>query len=52
MSGIYKTHGQKVLEKEGALGEVWISGEDFASDFKELKKNNITAICTVGDSEI
>jgi hypothetical protein len=28
--GPYYSKGQKVLDREGELGEVWISGYDFA----------------------
>lgn len=49
MSGIYKDYGQKVIDKEGDLGEVWISGKQFAHNFKELEKNKITSICTAAD---
>ena len=49
MSGIYKEHGQKVIDAEGGLGEVWISGSHFAKDLKELEKNKINAICTAAE---
>ena len=49
MSGIYKEHGQKVIEAEGHLGQVWISGSHFAKDLKELEKNKINAICTAAE---
>lgn len=32
--GGYYNQGQKVLEKEDGLGEVWISGYNFAHDTK------------------
>jgi hypothetical protein len=32
MSANFKDYGQKVLEREGDLGEVWISGLAFAQD--------------------
>lgn len=44
--GTYYNSGQKVLEKEGDLGEVWISGYEFAHNISELQKNNISAVCS------
>jgi protein-tyrosine phosphatase len=44
--GAYYGKGQKVLDREGDLGEIWISGYDFAHNLAELKKNNITAVCS------
>ena len=43
--GTYYNQGQKVLEADEELGEVWISGYNFAHDLKALEKNNIKAIC-------
>ena len=34
----FKKKGQKVLEREGDLGEVWISGYHFAQKIDELDK--------------
>lgn len=44
--GSFYNKGQKVLPAEGGLGEVWISGYDFAHNIKELEKNNILAVCS------
>lgn len=44
--GTYYNSGQKVLEKEGDLGEIWISGYEFAHNISELQKNNISAVCS------
>lgn len=44
--GSFYSTGQKVLDKEGELGEVWISGYDFAHNLKELEKNKISAVCS------
>ena len=44
--GGYYNQGQRVLEKEGDLNEVWISGYNFAHDVKELQKNKINAVCS------
>ena len=44
--GGYYNLGQKVLDRDGELGEVWISGYTFAHDVKELDKNNIGAVCS------
>lgn len=44
--GSYYNSGQKVLESDGQLGEVWISGYNFAHDLKELEKNKINAVCS------
>ena len=51
MSGIYKEHGQKVIDAEGPLGQVWISGKHFAKDIKELQKNKINAVITAAQIE-
>ena len=51
MSGIYKEHGQKVIDAEGNLGSVWISGRHFAKDIKELDKNKINAVLTAAEIE-
>ena len=45
----YKKQGQKVIEAEGNLGEVWISGSHFARDIKGLEDNKINAVCTVAE---
>ena len=45
-SGGYYNSGQRVLEKDGDLNEVWISGYNFAHDLKELEKNKIGAVCS------
>lgn len=34
MFGEFYSSGQKVLDKEGELGEVWISGYEFAHNLK------------------
>lgn len=44
--GTFYNQGQKVLDAEGGLGEVWISGYTFAHDLKELEKNKIKAVCS------
>jgi protein-tyrosine phosphatase len=44
--GSYYNHGQKVLESDGELGEVWISGYNFAHNLQELEKNKIHAVCS------
>lgn len=44
--GTYYNQGQKVLEADGELGEVWISGYNFAHDLKALEKNDIKAVCS------
>ena len=44
--GKYYDSGQRVLEREGELGEVWISGYSFAHNLDELKKNGIDAVCS------
>lgn len=44
--GTFYNKGQKVLEAQDGLGEVWISGYDFAHNLEELKKNNIGAVCS------
>jgi len=49
MVGNYKKYGQKVIEAEEGLGEVWISGSHFARDIKELEKHKINAVCTVAE---
>ena len=36
MFGAYYNKGQKVLPAEDGLGEVWISGYDFAHSIQEL----------------
>lgn len=36
MFGAFYNKGQKVLEAEDGLGEVWISGYDFAHNISEL----------------
>lgn len=46
MFGPFYNKGQKVLEAEGGLGEVWISGFDFAHNLQELEKNKIGAVCS------
>lgn len=46
MFGAFYSKGQKVLEAEDGLGEVWISGYDFAHNIEELKKNKIFAVCS------
>jgi hypothetical protein len=37
--GSFYNTGQKVLDRDNNLGEVWISGYDFAHNLKELEKN-------------
>ena len=44
--GEFYNKGQKVLEAENGLGEVWISGYDFAHNIEELNKNGIHAVCS------
>jgi hypothetical protein len=34
--GPFYSSGQRVLPREGELGEVWISGYEFAHNTKEL----------------
>ena len=46
MFGPYYNKGQKVLEAENGMGEVWISGYDFAHNTKELKEHKIFGICS------
>lgn len=46
MFGAYYNKGQKVLSKEADLGEVWISGFNFAHDIDQLRKNGIGAVCS------
>ena len=46
MFGAYYNKGQKVLDAEEGMGEVWISGYDFAHNINELTKNNIKAVCS------
>lgn len=46
MFGAFYNKGQKVLDAEDGLGEVWISGYDFAHNIAELKKSNIYAVCS------
>ena len=41
--------GQKILDAEPSLGEVWLSGYHFAQDNEELRKNNIKAIVSAVD---
>lgn len=41
-----KKKGQKVLEREGDLGEIWISGYHFAQNIEELEKCQIVAVCS------
>jgi|LakMenEpi03Aug12_release.lakeMendotaPanAssembly.Ray.scaffolds.fasta_scaffold154583_1 hypothetical protein len=36
--------GQKILDAESGLGEVWLSGYHFAQNNELLRKNNIKAI--------
>ena len=35
-----------MLKAEDGLGEVWISGYDFAHNIEELNKNGIQAVCS------
>ncbi len=44
MFGSYYNDGQQVIDREGDLGEIWISGFSFAHDIEKLKKYNIKAI--------
>ena len=44
MYGSYYNEGQKVIDRQGELGELWISGFSFAHDIQKLKKNNIYAV--------
>lgn len=44
--GQFYNKGQMVLPAENGLGEVWISGYDFAHNIDELKKNKISAVCS------
>lgn len=44
--GDFYNKGQKVLQAEEGLGEVWISGYDFAHNIKQLQKNKILAVCS------
>ena len=46
MFGAFYNRGQKVLDAQDGLGEVWISGYDFAHNIPELKKNGILAVCS------
>lgn len=34
MFGAYYNQGQKVIDREGDLGEIWISGYEFAHNIK------------------
>lgn len=36
--------GQKILNAEGGLGELWLSGLHFAQNKTALKENKITAV--------
>jgi protein-tyrosine phosphatase len=40
----YFYQGQKILDAENGLGEVWLSGYHFAQNNELLRKNNIKAI--------
>lgn len=44
--GGFYNEGQKVLEAEDGLGEVWISGYDFAHNIEKLQQNKIGAVCS------
>lgn len=44
--GDFYNKGQKVLEAEDGLGEVWISGYDFAHNIEALDSNKIGAVCS------
>lgn len=44
--GAFYSKGQKVLDREESLGEVWISSYNFAHDVEQLRKNGITAVCS------
>jgi dual specificity MAP kinase phosphatase len=41
--------GQKILDAEPGLGEVWLSGYHFAQNNELLRKNNIKAIVSAVD---
>ncbi len=40
------SQGQKVLDREGDLGEVWISGYEFAHNVEKLRQDNILGVCS------
>ena len=46
MFGPYYNKGQKVLDAQNGMGEVWISGYDFAHNTKELKEHKIFGVCS------
>ena len=46
MFGPYYNKGQKVLDGENGVGQVWISGYDFAHSVQTLKENKIFAVCS------
>ena len=44
--GKYYDYGQCALDRDGELGEVWISGYSFAHNLEALKKHDIAAVCS------
>ena len=44
--------GHKILEAEGGLGEVWLSGMHFAKNESLLRQNRITAVVAAVDLKI
>lgn len=44
--------GQRILEAEADLGEVWLSGMHFAKNESLLRQNRITAVVAAVDLKI
>lgn len=49
MIGANFSKGQKVLEAEDGMGQVWISGFGFANSLPTLRDNKIMAVCSGAD---